>query len=130
VDTIHNGKSYEWNFGDGSLTVITAVPNTSHVFNAIGTYLVRLVAVDSTTCNIRDTAFVHIRVGDIQATIDFKPVKLSPCDSFKYRFDNLSTAPVPFNNTSFTWDFGDGSPQVIQALPAYFTVMQDQELTT
>jgi gliding motility-associated-like protein len=120
VDTIHNAKTYEWNFGDGSSTVITTVPNTSHVFNAIGTYLVRLVAVDSSTCNIRDTAFVHIRVGDIKATIDFKPVKLSPCDSFKYRFDNLSTAGVPFTNTSFTWDFGDGSPQVITGTASVF----------
>jgi gliding motility-associated-like protein len=38
-------------------------------------------------------------------------VKLNPCDSFKYRFDNLSNAPAirPFTSTSFTWNFGDGS---------------------
>jgi gliding motility-associated-like protein len=120
TDTVHNAKSYEWNFGDGSPTVITTVPNTSHVFNSTGTYLVRLVAVDSTTCNIRDTAYVHIRVGDIQATINFNPVKLNPCDSFKYRFDNVSTAPVPFNNTSFTWDFGDGSPRITAGTASVF----------
>jgi PKD repeat protein len=120
ADTIHNAKSYEWTFGDGSPTVITTDPNTSHVFNSIGTYLVRLVAVDSSTCNIRDTAYVHIRVGDIQATINFNPVKLSPCDSFKYRFDNSSTAPVAFNNTSFTWDFGDGSPRVTAGTASVF----------
>ena len=120
VDTVHNAKSYEWNFGDGSTTVITTVPGTSHIYNSVGTYLVRLIAVDSTTCNIRDTAYVHIRVGDIQATLDFKPVKLSPCDSFKYRFDNLSSARVPFNNTSFTWDFGDGSPQVTAGMASVF----------
>ena len=120
TDTVHNAKSYEWNFGDGSPTVITTDPNTSHVFNSTGTYLVRLVAVDSTTCNIRDTAYVHIRVGDIQATINFNPVKLNPCDSFKYRFDNVSTAPVPFNNTSFTWDFGDGSPRITAGTASVF----------
>jgi len=120
ADTVHNAKSYEWNFGDGSPTVVTTDPNTSHVFNATGTYIVRLVAVDSTTCNIRDTAYVHIRVGDIQATINFNPVKLNPCDSFKYRFDNLSTAPVPFNNASFTWDFGDGSPRITAGTASVF----------
>jgi gliding motility-associated-like protein len=73
---------------------------------------VMLVAIDSTTCNIRDTSYVHIRVGDVQANINFTPVKLNPCDSFKYRFDNTSTAPRPFTNTSFVWDFGDGSPRV------------------
>jgi hypothetical protein len=55
TDTIHNAKSYEWTFGDGSPTVTTTDPNTSHIFNSTGTFLVRLVAVDSTTCNIRDT---------------------------------------------------------------------------
>ena len=130
ADTVHNAKSYEWNFGDGSPTVITTDPNTSHVFNSIGTYLVRLVAVDSTTCNIRDTAYVHIRVGDIQATINFNPVKLNPCDSFKYRFDNLSTAPVPLNNTSFTWDFGDGSPRITAGTASVFHNYAAPELIT
>jgi len=120
TDTIHNAKSYEWTFGDGSPTVTTTDPNTSHVFNSTGTFLVRLVAVDSTTCNIRDTAYVHIRVGDIQATINFNPVKLNPCDSFKYRFDNVSTAPVPFNNSSFVWDFGDGSPRITAGTASVF----------
>ena len=120
TDTVHNAKSYEWNFGDGSPTVITTAPNSTHVFNSTGTYLVRLVAVDSSTCNIRDTAFVHIRVGDIQATINFNPVKLNPCDSFKYRFDNVSSAPVAFNNTSFTWDFGDGSPRITAGTASVF----------
>jgi gliding motility-associated-like protein len=33
---------------------------------------------------------------------------------FRYRFDNTSIAPAgfPFSNTSFEWDFGDGSPRV------------------
>jgi len=120
TDTIHNAKSYEWNFGDGSPTDITTVPNSTHVFDSTGTFLVRLVAVDSSTCNIRDTAYVHIRVGSIQATINFNPVKLNPCDSFKYRFDNVSTAPVAFNNTSFTWDFGDGTPRITAGTASVF----------
>lgn len=112
-DTIHNAVSYLWSFGDGSPQIRTTVPNTSHTYNATGNYKVMLIAVDSSTCNIQDTSYVHIRVGSIQALINFNPVKLSPCDSFKYRFDNLSSAPVAFTNTSFTWDFGDGTPRVI-----------------
>ncbi len=111
-DTVLNAVSYEWNFGDGSPQIMTTVPNTSHTFNAVGTYTVMLVAIDSASCNIRDTSYVHIRVKDNQAFLNFNPVKLNPCDSFKYRFDNLSTASVPFSNASFTWDFGDGSPRI------------------
>jgi gliding motility-associated-like protein len=111
-DTVHNAITYEWNFGDGSPQVITTHPDTSHTYTAVGTYLVTLVAVDSTTCNIRDTSYIHIRVGDVQALLNFNPVKLSPCDSFKFRFDNLSTSSRPFLNNSFTWDFGDNTPRV------------------
>jgi len=119
-DTIKNAVSYEWNFGDGSPQIKTTVPSSSHTFNLVGSYTVMLVAIDSTTCNIRDTSYVHIRVGDVKATIGFNPVKLNPCDSFKYRFDNVSTAPTTFTNTSFTWDFGDGSPRVVTGTASVF----------
>ena len=115
-DTVANAVTYYWYFGDGSLPnpVITTVPNTSHTYNLPGLYQVMLIAEDSTTCNIRDTAYLHIKVGNLPATLDFNPVKLT-CDSLAYRFDNLSVAPPirPFTNTSFIWDFGDNSPTVI-----------------
>jgi len=115
-DTIANGVTYYWYFGDGSLPnpVITTLPNTIHTYNLPGLYQVMLIAEDSTTCNIRDTAYIHIKVGNLPATLDFNPVKLAPCDSLKFRFDNLSIAPPvrPFTNTSFIWDFGDNSPTV------------------
>ncbi|MBS1919261.1 MAG: PKD domain-containing protein [Bacteroidetes bacterium] len=113
ADTIAIAQSYEWYFGDGSPMVTTTIPNTSHTYNSIGTYLAMLVAVDPATCNVRDTSYIHIRVGDVQATLNFNTIKLNPCDSFKYRFDNLSSAPLlPFTPQSFVWDFGDGSPRI------------------
>jgi gliding motility-associated-like protein len=113
-DTVLNAVSYEWSFGDGSPGVKTTTPTITHTYNAVGVYKVMLVAIDSTTCNLRDTSYVNIKVSDLEAKLDFNSVKLNPCDSFKYRFDNLSTAPAvrPFTSTSFSWDFGDGSPQV------------------
>jgi gliding motility-associated-like protein len=116
TDTVQNGLSYEWDFGDGSPRVTVNYPNVSvsHTYNAIGVYKVMEIAIDSSTCNIRDTAYLHIKVGDIKALIDFNPVKVSRCDEsvFRYRFDNLSTSSRSFTNTSFEWDFGDGSPRV------------------
>lgn len=126
ADSIRNAVSYQWNFGDGSPTVGPLPAATgfsqSHTYNSIGTYQVMLIAIDSTTCNIRDTSYIHIRVGDIQANVDFIPVKQNPCDSFKYRFDNLSTAPPirPFGSASFAWDFGDGSPLDTAGLESVF----------
>jgi len=115
IDTVANAVKYYWYFGDGSSPnpVITTVPNTSHTYNLPGLYRVMLIAEDSTTCNIRDTAYLTIKAGNLPATLDFTPVKLDPCDSLKYRFDNLSSSTRPFTNTSFIWDFGDNSPTII-----------------
>jgi len=120
TDTIKNGKSYEWNFGDGSTQITTTVPSASHMFTSVGVFKVMLVSIDSSTCNVRDTSYVNIKVVDLRAVLKFNAVKLNPCDSFKYRFDNLSTAPVAFNNTSFIWDFGDGSPRITAGLTTVF----------
>ena len=113
-DTIANGVFYEWIFGDGSPQLVTATATASHQYQAAGLYNVMLVAVDSSSCNIRDTARMQIRVSDLKATVGFQPVKLPPCTQFNYRFDNTSVPPVPrpFTGQSFVWDFGDGSPRV------------------
>jgi hypothetical protein len=93
ADTVRNAVSYEWQFGDGSAQITTLDPRASHTFTRVGTYQVMLVAIDSSTCNIRDTSYLNIRVGDIEAKLGFDATKLEPCDAFRYRFDNLSTAP-------------------------------------
>jgi gliding motility-associated-like protein len=113
-DTVGKAVSYKWDFGDGSPVLQTTTPAASHTYTNVGFYTVMLVAIDSSTCNITDTAYTHIRVGNDQAALNFSPVKLNPCDSFKFQFNNLSTAPpaAPFTNQSFIWDFGDGSPRV------------------
>lgn len=124
TDTLATGVSYEWNFGDGSPTVATTVPTATHTFLNIGTYRVMLVAIDPATCNVRDTSYVRIRVGNLLATPAFTPVKLPPCGSFNYRFDNTTIAPPtrPFTNQSFVWDFGDGSPKVVAgSAPVFHT---------
>ncbi|HVG14265.1 MAG TPA: PKD domain-containing protein [Chitinophagaceae bacterium] len=118
TDTIQNAISYEWDFGDGSPRVTATYPNVdvAHVYNAVGIYRVMQIAIDSTTCNIRDTAYLNIRVGANKALPEFSATKISTCSEnvFRYRFDNL-TVPVagqPFTATSFEWDFGDKSPKV------------------
>jgi gliding motility-associated-like protein len=110
-DTVLDAKSYEWNFDDGTPDVTTVDYNVSHRFEKVGTYRVRLIAIDSTTCNIRDTAYVTIHVRDDEAEISYTYKKLDPCESLNYEFVNTSTFPPgkPFNANSFTWEFGDGN---------------------
>jgi gliding motility-associated-like protein len=110
-DTILNAHSYEWNFGDGTPLAVTDSFEISHTYNNVGTYSVRLVAIDSTTCNIRDTAHITIIVRDDIAVLDFNAVKLPPCESLSFRFDNRSASSPnkPFTGQKVVWDFGDGT---------------------
>lgn len=111
-DTLAMGKQYIWDFNDGSPEVTTTTPGTSHTFNTIGFYRVRLVSVDSSSCNITDTAYLNLRVRDDAAALSMTAVKLPPCSSLAYQFDNTSVATKSFSSNSFRWDFGDGTSQL------------------
>jgi gliding motility-associated-like protein len=131
TDRIRQATEYIWNFGDNGFGPVSPLdPNyellngpvlpaatgytQSHTFNTVGTYRVRLIAIDPNSCNGRDTAYINIKVGSLEVQPTFDAVKLDPCDSFKFRFDNTSFQPPskPFTPTSFTWDFGDKSPRI------------------
>lgn len=110
VDTLRNAKQYIWNFGDGTPDSSTTAYQVNHTYTSTGTFRVRLIAIDSNSCNVRDTAYLNIRVRTDKAILDFNITKLPPCESLNYQFDNTSTAPPgkPFGPDAFTWDFGDG----------------------
>ncbi len=110
-DTLHNAKQYIWSFGDMSPDTTTVAFQVLHTYTAVGTYRVRLITVDSTTCNITDTAYLDILVRSDKATLGFDIAKQPPCQSLNYIFTNISTPPGgrTFQSGSFTWYFGDGS---------------------
>lgn len=114
LDTIGNAKKYIWSFGDGTKDTSTSTVSVSHVYTQVGVYTVRLIAVDSNTCNISDTSYINIRVRKDQSTLAFSDIRLEPCDSLNYMFIN-SSVPYqnkPFQSNSFTWSFGDGTTLV------------------
>jgi gliding motility-associated-like protein len=116
-DTVRNAKSYVWNFGDGGGDTATTGYAVQHKYNAPGVYTVMLVAIDSNSCNVADTVYRHVIARTDKAPVDFAYVKDQslPCTSLSYNFTNLSTAPPgkPFGPASFIWDFGDGTPPLI-----------------
>ncbi len=120
TDTIGTGKKFIWHFGDGTPDTTTNWPSLSvtHTFNSLGVFHVRLISIDSMSCNIADTSYLNIRVRDDKADISFTSAKLPPCDSLKYQFNNTSTAPAgkPFGPQSFQWDFGDGTTIITNQL--------------
>lgn len=109
-DTLQKGKTFYWDFGDGG-TDVTLVPNTSHIYITTGTFLVMLIAEDLATCNLRDTSYIQIKVGDKKADLSFIATKVGPCESLTFQFENTSTGDANFGPQSFSWDYGDGSPR-------------------
>jgi gliding motility-associated-like protein len=111
-DTIRNAKSYDWDFGDGTVINNTTQFSFNHTYTAVGVYRVMLVAIDSNTCNVADTAIKYVVVKNDPAYVDFRYDKIGPCESFDYVFTNLSTlgpGSPPFSDTAFTWTLGDGT---------------------
>ncbi len=110
TDTLNMGKKYIWSFGDNTPTVTQLGNTITHTFTNVGSYRVRLVSIDSATCNISDTAYVTVRVGNNVVTPDFIATKTGGCQSLTFQFQNTTTAVLPvYTSTSFLWDFGDNS---------------------
>jgi gliding motility-associated-like protein len=111
TDTLQKGKTMYWDFGNGEKDT-TRSPNFSTFtnYNVIGIYTAMVISEDSTSCNIRDTAFIIIKAGVNNARLDFRAVKDSPCTGFQFNFQNLSVPTEGvFSSRSFVWNFGDGS---------------------
>lgn len=115
TDTLAKGKKYIWDYGDPTNPKkdTTYAPNnsTSHTYTKVGTFKLMLVSIDSTTCNVADTAYTDVKVGNNHVDPNFVATKIPPCTNLSYNFTNTSTAPLPnFKANSFIWDFGDGTP--------------------
>ncbi|RYY66052.1 MAG: PKD domain-containing protein, partial [Chitinophagaceae bacterium] len=99
------GTDFIWEFGDGGTS--TDVSPT-HLYANPGTYNVRLIAIDLSTCNLRDTsAYFTIRV-EAKPTAFFTWSPNPPIENTPVQFTNGSTGA---NN--YSWDFGDGETSTV-----------------
>jgi len=117
-DTIRNAKSYIWNFGDGGPDTATTGNIVSHTYYAPGFYRVMMVAIDSNSCNVRDTAWRIVSGRTDKANLDFSFVKKGDCLSLNYEFTNLSTevpGAKPLTANSLVWYFSDKPSPLIPA---------------
>lgn len=110
IEKSSKGVLFYWDFGDGTGDT-TTVQNTSHNYTLAGSYLVRLISIDSSTCNIADTVYQRIYLNNNRVMPDFDAIKLPPCENLTYQFTNTTTETTgqPFKPNIFKWDFGDNS---------------------
>ena len=109
--TIHLGS-----FGDGTVPEVshfcTSTIPLHHTYNSRWVHFqLRLISIDSTTCNISDTAYVKVRVGNNLVIPNFTALpRTGGCQSLTFEFRNTTTAALPvYGPTDFLWDFGDNT---------------------
>lgn len=95
-----NATTVQWTFGDGNSSSTIAPP---HVYTAVGTYTVTLIAENLGACNKGDTEQHVITVMPTPTAIfTFTPLK--PEANVPTKFTNKS-----LNATRYAWDFGDNT---------------------
>ena len=99
-----NNATYYWSFGDGFRDT-TRADNITHTYLAGDTFQVRLIVIDSSSCNIVDTTYgTEIGIDSFaDASFHFKR-KFFMCDSVQI------TAWTDYTGeASELWTFGDGT---------------------
>jgi gliding motility-associated-like protein len=99
-NTSLGGTDWIWEFGNGD---VSNDFEPTYTYNTPGTYNVRLIAIDTSTCNKRDTSkYFTITVYPIP-TANFSWAPNPPLENTPTRFRNLSSGA-----TRYLWTFGDG----------------------
>lgn len=99
-NTSIGGQQFFWNFGHGSTSTD---PDPVHLFETPGSYTVSLLVVDSSTCNISDTASFTVNIAP-QPHAAFTVTPTPSQEDTPSEFANNSTG-----GSKYKWDFGDGS---------------------
>ncbi|MBK8087126.1 MAG: gliding motility-associated C-terminal domain-containing protein [Chitinophagaceae bacterium] len=111
TDTIRMAKTYIWIWGDGTRNDTTATNPFTHTYNTTGFFDVKIIGIDSNSCNVKDSATMRIRVTTDSVAVGFNYSRLA-CNSLTFNFTNTSnllTSSKPFGPKSFMWVWGDGT---------------------
>lgn len=111
TDTIRKAKQYIWIWGDGTPNDTTTVNPFTHTYSSTGFFDVKVIGIDSNSCNVKDSATMRIRVTTDSVDVGFNFARQN-CNSLTFNFTNTSdirTASRPFGPRSFMWVWGDGS---------------------
>jgi PKD repeat protein len=96
-----NSSNLNWEFPGGTPATGTG-PNPEVTYAAAGTYTARLIASNSAGADTLEQSFTVLILGDPVAGFSY-----TPYPGGVLRFSNTSQDAL-----NYTWDFGDGTPQV------------------
>jgi PKD repeat protein len=99
--------SYEWDFGDGSLTT---GQTAFHSYDQDGTYTVALTVID--TSGSTDTVAKTVQVGNQAPVADFGVSPSPPNAGEPVTFDGTQSDDPDGSIASYQWDLGDGTTAI------------------
>lgn len=117
-NTSTHAISYYWDFGDGSTST---AQHPAHTYTNIGTYTVRLIASDTSSCSDTLVMTNLIQVAPTAANY-VTPPPISACAPHAVNFADASGA------SAYLWTFGDGdsstsaNPYHVYQTPGVYTV--------
>ncbi len=118
---VNNAQTFVWYLGDGTTSTIA---NPFHTYTDTGVYEVMLIGIDSSSCNISDTAFLDVWVRDDSIVADFTPNLQVDCDSNK-----VSLSAVNFGTTQYNWSMGDGTTYTTNTVMHYYQTSGNKLIT-
>lgn len=113
TDTIQLAKKYVWIWNDGSANDTTTTNTQRHIFTRPGFFDVKVIGIDSASCNVKDSAVLRLNITTDSARVSFTSQRRTPCTNLTFDFTNTSNKlnSIPdFGPRSFVWIWGDGSP--------------------
>ena len=113
--------AYRWDFGDG--TPVSADANPSHEYSTPGTYTATLMVTDNRTFPApgTDTATVVVVVTEFN-TPPVPAAAVTPETGkipLSVDFSSAGSVDLDGTITSYSWDFGDGTPVSTDANPSH-----------
>ena len=105
--------SYTWDFGDGNITT-TSNPIITHSYGTYGTFNVTLKVTDSE--GKWDTTYQQITV-EKAPIADFWWTPYYPQRGETVTFDASTSTPDGGTIISYAWNFGDGTPIIVETDP-------------
>ena len=118
ASTSGNIGSYDWNFGDGSPNVTTSSSTINHTYTTFGNFTASVKATDVSGCFVKGTTNIIVQKPTISGTV--LPIK--GCIPINVNFSASAIVPNGSNVTSYSYDYGDGSPTSSSASHTYTTV--------
>ena len=106
INSIEPVVSYLWDFGDGATSTLQ---NPTHIYNAVGTYTLKLAITTASGCSETLTIPNAVSTGT-PPVVNFTFDKTDVCASDAVNFQGTATP----TNVTWLWDFGDETSSSLQ----------------